>query len=125
MQEWRRYRFPLGEGPIVHLGEVAEEGEVGEAGVRGGGRREREARGRSAGRQSGQGQSTHRICSHIDVVASLGLAMLTWAMVTGPGIRSYVRLAEQNPVPTKAITAALLNVVADLFCQVGVVLTSC
>lgn len=117
MQEWRRYRFPLGEGPIVHLGEITEEGEVGEAVVRGGGRREREARGRSAGRQSGQGQSIHRISSHNEV-------MLTWTMVSGSGVYSYVRLAEQNPVPTKAITAALLNVIADLFCQVGVVLTT-
>ena len=117
MQAWRRDRFPLGEGPIVHLGELTEKGVVGEAVVRGGGRREREARGRSAGRQSGQGQSIHRICSHNE-------AMLTWARVTGSGIYSYVRLAEQNPVPTKAITAALLNVVADLFCQVGVALTT-
>lgn len=50
--------------------------------------------------------------------------MLTWTMVSGSGVYSYVRLAEQNPVPTKAITAALLNVIADLFCQVGVVLTT-
>ena len=35
-----------------------------------------------------------------------------------PSPPSYLSLLDSHPIPTKALTAALLNLVGDLFCQV-------